>query len=96
MKLVNVARTSDVALDVVGRLEKICGKRFTLDHIPEETLRSQFEQAADSMQKSIAALMLGYLYGDAIKMAPTAEKFGLRLTSVDEYARGAVGKTATV
>jgi hypothetical protein len=39
--------------------------------------------------------MLGYLYGDTIKMAPLAEKFGLRLTSVDDYARGAVGKTAS-
>lgn len=82
-------------LEVVSRFEEIGGRRFKLDHVPEEVLRSQFEQAADSMQQSFAALMLGCLQGDAMNMAPVVGKFGIRLTSVDEYARSVVGNAAT-
>jgi len=46
------------------------------------------------MQTTFAALMLGYLYGDAMNMAPVVEQFGIKLTSVDEYARSVLGKTA--
>jgi len=74
-------------LEVVARFEKIGGIPFDLEHVPEGALRAQFESAADSMQKSFAALMLGYLLGDAMDMAPVIQKFGLKLTSVDEYAR---------
>ena len=47
------------------------------------------------MQKSFAALMLGYVHGDTIDMAPVVDAFGIKLTSVDEYARGVLGMTAT-
>ena len=57
-------------LEVVARFEEIGGKPFKLEHIPEEALRAQFEGATDSMQKSFAALMLGYSSGDAINMTP--------------------------
>lgn len=40
------------------------------------------------MHKSFTGLMLAYIYGDAINMAPVMEEFGLgKLTTVDEYAR---------
>jgi uncharacterized protein YbjT (DUF2867 family) len=78
-------------LEVVARFEKIGGRPFQLEHVPEQTLRAQFDGAADPMQKTIAGLMLGYLYGDAIDMAPVVDQFGIQLTSVDEYARGVLG-----
>ena len=74
-------------LEVVARFEKIGGRPFQLEHIPESALRAQYDAAPDSMQKSFAALMLGYLQGDAMNMEPVIERFGLRLTSVDDYAR---------
>jgi len=74
-------------LEVVARFEKIGGRPFQLEHIPESALRAQYDAAPDSMQKSFAALMLGYLQGDAMNMDPVIERFGLRLTSVDDYAR---------
>ena len=46
------------------------------------------------MQKSFAALMLGCVYGDAMTMAPVVEKFGIKLTSVEEYARSVLGHAA--
>jgi uncharacterized protein YbjT (DUF2867 family) len=79
------------SLQVVARFEKIGGRPFQLEHVPEQTLRAQFDGAADAMQKTFAGLMLGYLYGDAIDMAPVVDQFGLQLASVDDYARRVLG-----
>ena len=73
-------------LDVVARFERLTGRPFQREHVPEPVLRAQFEQATDSLQKSFAALMLGYLLGDAMDMQPIVEQFGIKLASVDEYA----------
>jgi uncharacterized protein YbjT (DUF2867 family) len=81
-------------LEVVARFERIGGKPFQIEHVPEQTLRAQFDRAADPMQKTFAGLMLGYAYGDAMDMAPVVEQFGIKLTSVDEYARGVLGVQA--
>ena len=81
-------------LEVVARFEEIGGRPFNLEHVSETTLRAQFEQATDSMQKSFAALLLGLSHGDAINMASIVDQFGIKLTSVDEYARRVLGKLA--
>ena len=75
-------------LEVVARFEQIGGKMFKLEQIPEEALRAQFEAATDPMQKSFAALMLGYSFGDSMNVKPIQDEFGIRLTSINEYARG--------
>jgi uncharacterized protein YbjT (DUF2867 family) len=82
-------------LEVVARFERIGGRPFRLEHMPEEALRAQFDGAADPLQKSFAALMLGYSHGDAMDMAPVIETFGVKLCTVDEYARGVLGKRAS-
>jgi hypothetical protein len=38
--------------------------------------------------------MLGHLHGDAVSMASVVDTFGIRLTSVDEYAHSVLGKAA--
>ena len=81
-------------LEVVRRFEAISGKTFALEHVPEEDLWSQYQLAQDSMSKTFAGLMLGAANGDAMDMAPVMETFGLRLTSVDEYARSVLGTAA--
>jgi len=81
-------------LEVVARFERIGGRPFRVEHIPEAVLLSQFEGAADSMQKSFAGLMLGYMHGDAINMASVMDTFKIKLTSVDDYARSVLGKAA--
>jgi len=80
-------------LEVVARFEKIGGRPFQLEHVPEQALRAQFDAATDPMQKTFAGLMLGYAYGDAIDMAPVVDQFGIHLTSVDDYARRVLGGT---
>jgi uncharacterized protein YbjT (DUF2867 family) len=82
-------------LEVVARFEDIGGKPFKLEHIPEEALRAQFEEATDSMQKSFAALMLAYSSGDAINMTSIQQEFGIELTNIDQFARIVLGQTTT-
>ena len=82
-------------LEVVARFERIGGRPFRLEHVSEPALLSQFERATDSMQKSFAALMLGYLWGDAINMAPVVDTFGIKLTYVNDYGRRVLGKVAS-
>ena len=81
-------------LEVVARFERIGGKPFQLEHVSEKALLAQFEGATDPLQKSFAALMLGYSHGDAMNMAPVVDRFGIQLSNVDEYARSVLGRTA--
>jgi uncharacterized protein YbjT (DUF2867 family) len=83
-------------LEVVARFEKISGRPFQLEHVPEPALLSQFHGTTDSLQKSFAAIMLGYSRGDAIDMASVVKSFGIKLTSVNDYARSVLGNEAKV
>jgi uncharacterized protein YbjT (DUF2867 family) len=83
-------------LEVVARFERIGGRPFAIEHVPEAVLRSQFDQATDPLQKSFAGLMLGYAQGDAIDMAPVVETFSVPLTEVDDYARSVMASAAAV
>jgi len=78
-------------LDVIARFEKIGGKPFKVEHVPEEALHEQFAAATDALQASFAALMLGYAYGDMMKMEPIQQEFGIKLKSVETYAREVLG-----
>jgi uncharacterized protein YbjT (DUF2867 family) len=81
-------------LEVVARFERIGARSFKLEYLPEPVLRLQFQQATDSLQKSFAALMLGFTQGDAMNMAPVVDTFGIKLSSVDDYARSVLARTA--
>ncbi len=83
-------------LQVVARFEAITQSRFKLEHIPEAALRSQLDNAGDPLQQSFAGLMLAYAHGDAIDMKPFLDKFPIKLTSVDEYARKAMASVTRV
>jgi hypothetical protein len=78
-------------LQVIEKFEELTGKAFRVGNVPEAEILAQYETATDSMQKTFAALMLGYARGRAIDMKPVQEEFGLTFTSVDEYAREVTG-----
>jgi uncharacterized protein YbjT (DUF2867 family) len=82
-------------LELVALFEKIGGRRFQIEHVSESALRAGFEGATDSMQKSFAALMLGYAHGDAMNMEPVMDTYGIRPTSVNDYSRNVLGIAAT-
>jgi uncharacterized protein YbjT (DUF2867 family) len=81
--------------EAVRRFEAIGGRPFRLEHISEQTLLAQFEGATDPLQKSFAALMLGYSHGDAMDMTRVVDTFGIKLSKVDDYARSVLGRTAS-
>jgi uncharacterized protein YbjT (DUF2867 family) len=74
-------------LEVVRIFERATGRQFEVQHVPEEALRAQQGQATDSVQQSVAALMLDYAQGDVIDMQAVLRAFPIRLLSVAEYAR---------
>jgi uncharacterized protein YbjT (DUF2867 family) len=77
--------------EVVQIFEEESGRTFEVQLVSEEMLRAQQAQATDSLQQTFAALMLNYAAGDPIPMEETLRTFPVRLRSVREYARAAVG-----
>ena len=74
-------------LEVVEIFEEVGGRKFDVQHVPEEALEAQRESAGDPLQQSFAALMLFYARGSIIDMHETLRKFPLRLTTVRDYAQ---------
>ena len=73
-------------LAVVRIFEEIGGRTFTVEHIPEDLLSAQFEQADDDVPKSVTGLMLDYASGDPKDMTEVLRTFPAQLTSVRDYA----------
>jgi uncharacterized protein YbjT (DUF2867 family) len=74
-------------LEVVEIFQAAGSKSFQLEYVPVDALMQQFQSATDSMQKTFAALSLGFAFGDAIDVDPLVAQSGLKLTSVEEYAK---------
>jgi len=74
-------------VEVVRIFEELQGRKFEVQHVPEEALRKQKETASDPLQQSIAGLMLYYSGGNVIDMRETLGKFPMQLTSVRDYAQ---------
>ena len=73
-------------LDVVHTFERSTGRTFALEHLAEEVLELQHQNARDPLEQSFAALMLAYARGDVVDMSQTSAAFPLELTSVREFA----------
>jgi NADH dehydrogenase len=74
-------------LDAVRVFEGVLNKKIAVEHVPLEALQQQHRSAADPLQKTFAALMLGYAQGDVIAGAvETAARYGVKLRSVADYA----------
>jgi len=78
-------------LEVVQTFEDLQGRKFDVQHVPEEALREQKESAGDPLHQSFAGLMLYYSRGDIIDMHETLQKFPVRLTSIRDYAQAFIG-----
>jgi uncharacterized protein YbjT (DUF2867 family) len=78
--------------EVVQIFERVGGGSFEAQCIPVEALQAQHAAATDAMQKTFAALMLGYATGQVIASSQAQESFGLPLRSVQEYACQVLGK----
>ena len=73
-------------LEAVNVFEAAKGKKFELQFVPEEAIRSQKDGAQDPLSESFAALTLGVVKGSEIQMKNTLDLFPIQLTSVSDYA----------
>lgn len=74
-------------LGAVQIFERALNKKFAVERVPAEALQQQHRAATDPLQKTFAALILGYAQGDSIAGAQqTAARYGVRLRSVADYA----------
>lgn len=78
---------------VVKIFEDASGHEFEVEHVPEEALLAQQQEASDPMQQSFSGLMRCYAHGDAIDMRETLRAFPMTLTSVERYAQDVVQPT---
>jgi len=73
-------------LDAIGIFERTLARKVELDQVPVATLEEQ-HRSSDPLQKTFAALMIGYAQGDLIPgAAETARRYGVTLHSVSDYA----------
>jgi len=73
-------------LEVVSLFERTLGRRFVLEYVPMAALEAQ-HQSPDPLQRTFAALSIGYARGDVIPEArENAERYAVTLTSLADYA----------
>jgi NADH dehydrogenase len=77
-------------LETVKIFERVAGKNFDVQYVPDEALAEQQQQATDPMQQSFTGLMRWIAHGDPIDMQPALQAIPIELTSVNEYARRAL------
>lgn len=73
-------------LDAVATFERLLGKKCELEKVPLATLEEQ-HRSPDPLQKTFAALMIGYAKGDVIPGSlETARQYGVTPHSVSDFA----------
>ena len=73
-------------LQVVETFEKVSGRRFSVEFVPEDALRAKWSGASDPIEKSFAGLMLYYTMGEAIDMTSPLRWCPIKLAGVRELA----------
>ncbi len=82
-------------LEVVAIFEKISGTSFEIQHVPDEALAAQAQQAADPLSQSFAGLLTTVAAGSVIEMKGVFADLQKELTTVEEYARSVNQKEMT-
>ncbi|HKW61506.1 MAG TPA: NmrA family NAD(P)-binding protein [Candidatus Acidoferrum sp.] len=73
-------------LDAVAVFGRLLGRKCEVERVPLAALEEQ-HRSTDPLQKTFAALMIGYAKGDAIPGSlETARQYGVTLHSVSDYA----------
>lgn len=73
-------------LDAATIFERLLGRKCEIERVPLPTLEEQ-HRSNDPLQKTFAALMIGYAKGDAIPGSlETERQYGVTLHSVSDYA----------
>jgi uncharacterized protein YbjT (DUF2867 family) len=80
-------------LQAVRIFEEMGKRKLALEFVPLEALRAQHRAASDPVGETFAALMVAYALGDRIPESRTsAARYGIRLRTVEAYAKGFAGR----
>ena len=72
--------------EVIRIFEERSGRKFEVEHVPEEALEAMKANATNPVEETFAGLMLFVGRGDEIDMQPTLARYPVRMTTVREYA----------
>jgi NADH dehydrogenase len=73
-------------IEVVQLFEQQLARQLKIERVPIEALMAQ-HQSPDPLQKTFAALMLGYAKGDEVEDAAlNAQRYRIQLRTISEYA----------
>lgn len=78
-------------LEVVHSFEKISGKPFELQFVPEAALSAQRAASTDPLQVSFTTLMLNIAHGIQVNTTLSDQVFAFPLASIEDYARQVMG-----
>jgi uncharacterized protein YbjT (DUF2867 family) len=78
-------------LEAVRTFEKIAGKPFELEFVPEAALAAQRAASTDPLQVSFATFMLNMAHGIRVDTTLADRLLSFPLASVEDYARRVLG-----
>jgi uncharacterized protein YbjT (DUF2867 family) len=78
-------------LEVVRIFEEEGGRKFEVEHVPEDALAGMEAGAPDPLQKTIAVFLQLYAQGHVVDMSGLQGELPLRWLSVRDYARSVYG-----
>lgn len=74
--------------EVIRIFEDRSGRKFEVERVPEEALKTMKANASNPVEDTFAGLMLLCAGGDEIDMRETLRRYPVRMTTVREYAEG--------
>ena len=91
-QVIEIGQTQTTSvLEVVRTFEKVSGKSFELQFVPEAALSAQRAAATDPLQVSFATMMLNMAHGIQVDPTLAAKIYHFPLASVDDYVRRIYG-----
>ena len=86
-RILEVGGPEDMSpLEVVRVFEQVAGRRFEVQHVPEEVLLAQLEQAPDPLSETFCKLQLEYVHGCLMNTSEALKLMPIRQKSIREYA----------
>ena len=82
-------------LDAIALFESLAGRAIEVETVAEAALQAQLAAAASPHERSLAALMIAYARGNAVPMDDIAERFGIELTALADWARSRFAPSAS-
>jgi uncharacterized protein YbjT (DUF2867 family) len=81
-------------LDAIALFESVAGRSIEVETVSEAELLANLAAAKTPHERSIAALMVAYARGNVIPMEDIAERFGVELTPLRDWAERSCGVSA--